>query len=205
MHVFHRAAIGQWFETWISCTECSTSYDLIIGSHTSEGMMTVSASLPELQDLVEDNSTVFQAQPWLGFPTRSLWDSGLFSLSVQWFCMVVLMKIELYGCGLINLVFAKYMQSAISKCVAYLQSYLTINFRNADQKWRSWSEASVLLCIRSLITNVVQPHPLLCEMVSKFHSLCVHGNMLITVVLIVIVYTAMKQFKIYSTSKLFST
>jgi hypothetical protein len=72
--------------------------------------------------------------------------------------MVVLMKIELYGCGLINLVFAKYMQSAISKCVAYLQaqSYLTINFRNVDQKWKSWSEASVLLCIRSLITNVVQ-------------------------------------------------
>jgi hypothetical protein len=70
--------------------------------------------------------------------------------------LVVLMEIELYG--LVNLVFEKYMQSAISKCVAYLQaqSYLTINFRNADQKWKSLSEVSVLLCIRSLITNVVQ-------------------------------------------------
>lgn len=70
--------------------------------------------------------------------------------------LVVLMKIELYG--LVNLVFEKYMQSVISKCVAYLQAqnYLTINFRNADQKWKSLSEASVLLCIRSLITNVVQ-------------------------------------------------
>jgi hypothetical protein len=76
--------------------------------------------------------------------------------------MVVFMKIELSGCGLINLVFAKYMESAISKFVAYLQaqSYLTINFRNADQKWKSWSEASVLLFIRSLVTNVVELDPL---------------------------------------------